>query len=342
MSANLPGQEPEPLSRPEIDGGAPQISAGGRGSRLAMIGLKLTVSVFLLWFLFHTYEFSDVAGRLRFVTPAYFALAIAIELVAVGLATWRWMIILHVVDVFIKFWAALPIVYIGLFFNQVLPSNLGGDVLRVWRIFLRGAPVGRAIGSVMLDRVMALVGLALVVLATLPWVLSLTGDALVLWGLAGLVALIFGGFGVLLAIDKVLAPLARMVPDRLWQSLLVLAQDSRLLCSVPRTALPAVALGAANQILMPVLIFVLAAGMGIEVSLIACLALVPPVVLASMLPISLAGWGVREGAMVAAMGFAGVPAGDALALSVLFGISIFLVALPGGVIWFVTGGRRQN
>jgi uncharacterized membrane protein YbhN (UPF0104 family) len=320
----------------------PARTAGGGWARALLIALKIAVSVFLLWFLLHTYDFSEVAGRLRSIAPEYFALVIVLELFAVGFATWRWMIILHVVDVFIKFRAALPIVYIGLFFNQVLPSNLGGDVVRVWRIFLHGAPVGRAVGSVMLDRAMALVGLALVVLATLPFVFSFTGDRLALQGLAGLVLLIFGGFGVLLAIDKVLSPLARFVPEKLWQSLLVLAQDSRLLCSAPRTGLPAVALGAANQILMAVMVFVLAVGMGIEVSLIACLALVPPVVLASMLPISMAGWGVREGAMVAALGFAGVPAGDALALSVLFGISIFLVSFPGGIIWFVTGDRRKN
>ncbi len=330
------------MSMPDDKGGAPEISAVARRSRFLLIGLKLTVSVLLLWFLFHTYDFSEVAGRLRSIAPAYLVLAIVVELVAVAFGTWRWMIILHVVDVFIRFRSALPIVYIGLFFNQVLPSNLGGDVLRVWRIFLHGAPVVRAVGSVMLDRVMALVGLALVVLAALPWVLSLTGDELVLQGLAGLVVLIFGGFAVLLAIDKVLAPLAPLVPEKLWRSLLVLARDTRLLCSVPRTGLPAVAVGAANQILMAVLVFVLAQGLGIEVSLLACLVLVPPVVLVAMLPISLAGWGVREGAMVAAMGFAGVSNGDALALSLLFGIVILVVSLPGGIIWFFTGRRREG
>jgi len=342
MQADAPGKEPGPPSMPDDEGGAPGRGAGARRSRVLLIGLKLTVSMLLLWFLFHTYDFSDVVGRLRSIAPAYLVLAIAVELVSIAVATWRWVIILHVVDVFIRFRSALPIVYIGLFFNQVLPSNLGGDVLRIWRILQHGAPVVRAVGSVMLDRVMALVGLALVVLASLPWVLSLTGDELALQGLAGLVVLIFGGFGMLLAIDKLLAPVARMVPEKLWQSLLVLARDARLLCSVPRTGLPALALGAANQILMAVVVFVLAQGMGIEVSLLVCLALVPPVVLASLLPISLAGWGVREGAMVAAMGFAGVSAGDALALSVLFGISILVVALPGGIIWFVTGGRRAG
>jgi hypothetical protein len=60
-----------------------------------------------------------------------------------------------------------------------------------------------------------------------------------------------------------------------------------------------------------------------------------------MLPISFAGWGVRELGMVTAFGFVGVPAGQAGALSIAFGLVVLASALPGGLLWFV-GGRRQG
>jgi hypothetical protein len=61
--------------------------------------------------------------------------------------------------------------------------------------------------------------------------------------------------------------------------------------------------------------------------------IVPPVTLLQLVPISLAGWGVREAALVVALGWFGVPAEAALAISVLVGLCLILVGLPGGLIW---------
>ena len=61
--------------------------------------------------------------------------------------------------------------------------------------------------------------------------------------------------------------------------------------------------------------------------------IVPPVTLIQLVPVSLAGWGVREAALVVALGSFGVPAEAALAISVLVGLCLILVGLPGGLIW---------
>ena len=61
--------------------------------------------------------------------------------------------------------------------------------------------------------------------------------------------------------------------------------------------------------------------------------IVPPVTLIQLVPVSLAGWGVREVALVVALGSFGVPAEAALATSVLLGLCLILVGLPGGLIW---------
>ena len=57
--------------------------------------------------------------------------------------------------------------------------------------------------------------------------------------------------------------------------------------------------------------------------------------LISTLPISLAGWGVREGAMVAALTFVGVETSEALALSILFGLTLLVVSLLGAIFWLI-------
>jgi uncharacterized membrane protein YbhN (UPF0104 family) len=71
------------------------------------------------------------------------------------------------------------------------------------------------------------------------------------------------------------------------------------------------------------------------VTLVDCLVLVPPVILVATLPISIAGWGAREVAMVTVFGLIGVPSAQATALSVLFGVATLATALPGGLFWLM-------
>ena len=67
--------------------------------------------------------------------------------------------------------------------------------------------------------------------------------------------------------------------------------------------------------------------------------LTPPVLLVATVPISIAGWGVRESAMVMAFSFAGLPQADGLMVSALFGLASFALGIFGGIVW-LAGGRR--
>jgi uncharacterized membrane protein YbhN (UPF0104 family) len=71
------------------------------------------------------------------------------------------------------------------------------------------------------------------------------------------------------------------------------------------------------------------------------LLLVLPVLLISTVPLSIAGWGTRETAMVLAFGYAGLPESDGLIVSVLFGIAQFTAGLLGGAIWILDRGKRR-
>ena len=73
--------------------------------------------------------------------------------------------------------------------------------------------------------------------------------------------------------------------------------------------------------------------MGIGLDLGAALTVVPTIVLVAMAPISIAGWGVREGAMVIGLGLLGVSAADALAVSVSYGLVQIAVGVLGGSLW---------
>ena len=88
--------------------------------------------------------------------------------------------------------------------------------------------------------------------------------------------------------------------------------------------------------------FFLAQSIGVAVTVLDCLVLMPPVILITTIPISIAGWGVRESAMVAIFGFISVVQEDAIALSLLFGLVNAVVSLPGGLLWILNGYKRSD
>jgi hypothetical protein len=314
---------------------------GGRTTRWLTVIAKCGVSVGLLWALFASYDLTDTLDRIAAIDPGLFAVAFSGELVNVLLVTGRWLMVLGALGLTPGFAAALALVFIGLFFNQALPSNIGGDAMRVWRLFRTGSSLGRAVGSVMLDRVLAMVGLALVVVVGLTLNPGLIADGAALAVLWAMVGAVLGGAGVLLVFDRLLAPLRRILPDRAVGAGSALARDARAALLDRRRGPALIAVSMAAHVLNVGIVYALAIGLGIDVRFGDMVALVPPVILVAMLPISFGGWGVREGAMIAALAYAGVPADAALALSVAFGLAILLCALPGAPIWFVTGNRLR-
>jgi hypothetical protein len=115
------------------------------------------------------------------------------------------------------------------------------------------------------------------------------------------------------------------------------ASDARRAGFMLKPATSVLFLSLSMHLLAILSVYVLARGLGMEITALECLALVPVVLLISTLPISLAGWGMREGAMVAALSFAGIENSEALALSILFGLTLLAISLLGAVFWLVQG-----
>ncbi len=98
--------------------------------------------------------------------------------------------------------------------------------------------------------------------------------------------------------------------------------------------------GVLSHVNLTFAVYILALALDIRVTWLDCLALVPPVMLITTLPISIGGWGVREVAMTVAFGLIGIAQNDAGALSILVGLAGLAVSLPGGVLWLQGGDRR--
>jgi uncharacterized protein (TIRG00374 family) len=314
--------------------------------------LKVLVSLALITALLARVDLADLRGRL--VSAGVLALVIGslcIFVLSVTTAV-RWKTVLaefHYPMAFADVWRYTAI---GMFFNQLLPSGMGGDGLRSWYAWRAGLPLGPAIATVLVDRILGLLGLLLLVIVGLPYLLSLRIAGVLAVAVSISVALLALGIAVFLFIDHLMAGMSVLLQGRMRAALLQRPLITRVKDELARTAkdtrrllkaLPygpaTILLSLVNQLVLGLVVLYLAHSMSLSLSPAAAVFLFPPVLLLSMIPISLAGWGVREGAMVVVFSLAGLQAEASLSLSVLFGACMFVSGLPGGFMWLLM--RRE-
>ena len=303
--------------------------------------LKFAVSGLLIWLLFTKVDLDAAAARLLEVAPEMVLLSTLVFLVQILICVCRWQAVLTAIGVPLPFLKALRLYFIGVFFNQTLPSSVGGDAVRMYMTYRAGLTMGSAINSVMLERVATVVGLVILVAVTLPVFLTRVDEQTGAWmipAVALLAVAAFAGVALLMILERLPESLRKW---RIVRGIANLGADSRLLFLVPVNVGRALGWAVVGHANVALAVFVLALGLNLDVTWVDCMALVPPVILVTTLPISIAGWGVREGAMVVAFGFIGVADHNALVLSLLMGLVVIAISLPGGIVWLLSADRHR-
>lgn len=301
--------------------------------------VKLLVSTAIVAWLVHGLDFDTLATTLARVDTAAMLLATLVVLALASVQAQRWRWVLRALGGGLGFPATLGNVLVGQFFNQTLPSTIGGDAMRVWLLREDGMRFGLAMHSVLIDRLAALGALVLLGLAGLPWLAGMDagGAATLTVGSAGALAL--AALTAVLLLDHLPGRLLRWRP---FQALAGLSADARRVMGRPRVGGAVITASLFIHGVLALVVYIIALALHMEVSAWHCMVLVPPVMVASAVPVSVAGWGVREGAMVAAFSLVGVSDESAFALSVLFGLTIVVAGLPGGLLWMLRRGQRPR
>lgn len=301
--------------------------------------LKIAISALLIWWLVGNLNTARIVENMAAADPWGLLMAVVLLSSLTAAQSLRWSLITRAIGKSLRFADAFRIVLIGLFFNQILPSSIGGDAIRIWRTYRLGLGLVPAAHSVMLDRLTALLALILMAGVGLPVIFTLLGDRPERWGVPLLVAGGLGAFGALLLFDRVSG---RFMAWRPLRAMAELSVDARRVLLRLTCALPALAISVCIHTCVALTVYIIARSMGLSVQVLDCVILVQPVMLFSMIPISIAGWGVREGAMLTAFSFVGVGADEAFALSVLFGLVIMATGIPGGILWLLSGSKREE
>lgn len=305
--------------------------------RVLTWGLKLALTAGSIWYLQKKVDLGAAWVEAKEVDPLMLAVALGLQAVQVCVCAGRWKLVLRAIGGFLPFTTAAELFMIGNFFGQVLPGAVGGDAIRMWRTHRAGLSLSTSINSVALERLITVFGLVLLVAATQPLMAGRVSDTSGAWIFPALTVGGVVGIGVLTLLDRMPGFLTHL---KIVQGFMKLAGDSRRLFLSPRHVLPTLALTLFGHVNLALVVWATAVGMGAPATILDCIVLVPPVILVATLPISIAGWGVRETAMVTLMGFIGVPAAQAAAMSVLFGVLTVLISLPGGILWLFSKDRR--
>jgi glycosyltransferase 2 family protein len=306
------------------------------------IALKATVSGGLIWYLVSGIDLASLKSHIARVDVSLLVLATSVLSLQIFIGGARWGSVLKGLQAPLPFSMTARLFFIGMFFNQALPGGNGGDAARMYLSRKHGASLRNAINGVIVERVATVLALVILVDVTQPLFLAHLQPEIAkmsVIGVVGITLLAIVGIGLVAYLDRLPETLRRW---RVVRGLGNLGIDTRQILFSPARALMPLVWSLIGHLNVSLSCYVLAMAVGLDVTLLDCVVLIPPILLILTIPISIGGWGVREGAMVTAFALVGVPGEGALVLSLLFGVIGLVVSLPGGIVWLMMRGKNDE
>jgi uncharacterized protein (TIRG00374 family) len=307
---------------------------------LAAVKVILTLGLFAL--ALRSIDIGDVLLHIKRLPLSLLMLTAGLLLCQMLVCGVRLSAIAGVVASSVPLKTALRINWIGAFFSLALVTFVSGDVVRTMMLRRQcGLSMRESVGTVTLDRAVGLIASLLIVSVTAPWAIQLTADETirhsieVLAIIGFLIVVGFAMVGFVARHSKIVEIVRVKIKDsKIVYVLLDIMTVARHLFDARRELPKILVTSLMVQIINVTIIFFLINGMGAQVSIWQCMLIVPTVMLISLLPFSIAGWGLRESAMATGFALVNAPVAAAVAASVMFGVFTLLLSLPGGLLWW--------
>lgn len=291
------------------------------------VWVRTGITLLLLALVASGLDWSEMGAALREGEPLDFLLAVGLVVLALVAGAWRWHALLYRAGVPVGVGRLARIYAVSTFSAWFLPTTAGGDVTRALLV-TRGPELRRVAVSIVVDRAGGLAGM--IAIAWLAFALEPSGvpdeaDAILIWSTA---VLLLAGLVVAVALRRGSA-LRRFVPERL----LAMARDSRDVLRdygrSPTLLGTWLALSILYQGLIAFQLVVLGRAIDVELSFAMAAVALTVVTLVTLVPISIGGFGVREGSYVVLLGGVSIAASDATLISVLSVATVLIASLPG-------------
>jgi len=310
------------------------------------MAIKLLVSIALLAWLFSRVDMAALWATARRASPMWLAIAFAIYSLNVLLSVWRWWLLVEAADVDVPARKLLQSMLVALFFNNFLPSNIGGDVIRIADTAKAARSKTLATTIVLADRTMGMLGLVLVAACGASMVASAAGHVRIpiwpSWLWAGFLAGVVVGVPMIWSpagVGRLLRPLTILHPE--WVGLRIDSVTTTLERFRNHPGALAGCFSGAVLVQMASVVFHLAIvyALGIHIGLFDLAVAVPLAGVLQMLPVSVNGFGVREAAFCFYFNRIGLPCEQAILLSLSATALVMLFSLSGAAV-YVSRGRH--
>ncbi len=310
--------------------------------RAALLTLKIGVSLALLTYLFSTTDLRALEDRVRTADLLDLLGAVLFYSAMLALAAWRWRLLLAGLGRTAPMRQLTASYLIATFFNNFLPSNIGGDIVRVRDGSKLTGSTTSSLAVVGIDRILgfgALYLLAAIAFGMAPApVRGLAGARAVLLGLALLFAVLAyvffrpGTAGRLMEVSRLNSiGWARERFETVQGAVHAYRERVGVIWAAAAASL-------AVQALAVLYYLAVARALGIPLPASAAFLMVPLCTLLQALPVSFNGWGLREGLFALYFSQIGLPRASALAFSLVGAGLMVLLSLSGAVVWMTRGG----
>ena len=298
---------------------------------------RIVVGVGLILFLLWRLDFDKILSNIQSLEASYLFYALITYIIFVIVSAWRWQVLLDFKKFIIPFGRTSVLYFIALFFNNLLPTTVGGDVMRV--VYTMKKRKADALAIVLVDRILGFVGLFVFALFAVLYLLIVKQQTEFLpFIVIGLVAIVFITY--VFFSERAYSTLAPIV-----QKITVLRVGERLnrlheAATEFGGAWRPISLCILHSIIIQALLalapfFVLLAMGNFEVGILPFFIYVPIINVVSMIPISLNALGVREYFYVLLFARAGVAGETSLAVSLVSFFLLFLLSLTGGIFFIL-------
>jgi len=303
---------------------------------------RLIVSVGLCALLFRYIDSADFKAKVGSVSIEEWLWCLFLLGVQICLVSWRWRHILDELGYHLSLPNSARICSVSSVANNILLNGVGGLACRLFLVIRSGVSLEAAMVSTLAERLIVFFFLSGAAALSLPTTLYLGDlDRAIIRnsqsiGIGFVVAMLLMVAGYLVVnsrISGILAPFRRYI-------------DAITMLLTNRVILwPCVMATLLSQIIGVAVFIIVIRGIGIEVPVAALIAVLPSVVFFASLPISIGGWGVREGGLVASLYLFYVPLEQAITASIIFGaLNLVSALLVGAVLsgWPMDTRARSN
>jgi len=304
---------------------------------LTKLFLRLVITVLLFILIFRSLDVDHrrLLETLQNINYGLLIPAILLQVISTLVASYRWYLIMHILQFGQSLFFYIGSYFKGTFFNQALPTSIGGDAIRILDAGMLGNGHKEAFYGVFIDRVIGLSGLMILNLVAI-----LLSPDLLPPGLQWVIGLIASGGVVGVVILLLLRRIQWLTRFKITRMFHHISNRMNLVYHSPKSAAVQTGLSLLIHLLTLGSVFLIGRSIGIELPFLTFLVLVPPALLLTIVPVSLAGWGVRETALIGLFKYVNGDETVVLAMSMLFGLMLIIAALPG-LYFYVTGHTHR-